>query len=127
MIEKTGTPPLQNVTEIKEVILIAEKGNCLTPYQLERVEKALVAIKRLREYLERGKAYNNSLAFYDENLDPVDELREEISVKIRNNYVDDYASKELLQIRKQIMKCEEDMRQKAGQILRTNKTCMLTC
>lgn len=61
MIEKTGTPPLQNVTEIKEVILIAEKGNCLTPYQLERVEKAWVAIKRLREYLERGKAYNNSL------------------------------------------------------------------
>lgn len=124
MIEKTGTPPLQNVTEIKEVILIAEKGDCLTPYQLERVEKALVAIKRLREYLERGKAYNNSLAFYDENLDPVDELREEISVKIRNNDVDDYAFKELLQIRKQIMKCEEDMRQKAGQILRTNKTCM---
>lgn len=124
MIEKTGTPPLQNVTEIKEVILIAEKGNCLTPYQLERVEKALVPIKRLREYLEWGKAYNNSLAFYDENLDPVDELREEISVKIRNNYVDDYASKELLQIRKQIMKCEEDMHQKAGQILRTNKTCM---
>lgn len=124
MIEKTGTPPLQNVTEIKEVILIAEKGDCLTPYQLERVEKAWVAIKRLREYLERGKAYNNSLAFYDENLDPVDELREEISVKIRNNYVDDYASKELLQIRKQIMKCEEDMHQKAGQILRTNKTCM---
>lgn len=124
MIEKTGTPPLQNVTEIKEVILIAEKGDCLTPYQLERVEKAWVAIKRLREYLERGKAYNNSLAFYDENLDPVDELREEISVKIRNNDVDDYAFKELLQIRKQIMKCEEDMRQKAGQILRTNKTCM---
>lgn len=124
MIEKTGTPPLQNVTEIKEVILIAEKGDCLTPYQLERVEKALVAIKRLREYLERGKAYNNSLAFYDENLDPVDELREEISVKIRNNDVDDYAFKELLQIRKQIMKCEEDMRQKAGQILRNNKTCM---
>lgn len=124
MIEKTGTPPLQNVTEIKEVILIAEKGDCLTPYQLERVEKALVAIKRLREYLERGKAYNNSLAFYDENLDPVDELREEISVKISNNDVDDYASKELLQIRKQIMKCEEDMRQKAEQILRANKTCM---
>lgn len=124
MIEKTGTPPLQNVTEIKEVILIAEKGDCLTPYQLERVEKALVAIKRLREYLERGKVYNNSLAFYDENLDPVDELREEISVKIRNNDIDDYASKELLQTRKQIMKCEEDMRQKAEQILRTNKTCM---
>lgn len=124
MIEKTGTPPLQNVTEIKEVILIAEKGDCLTPYQLERVEKVLVAIKRLREYLERGKAYNNSLAFYDENLDTVDELREEISVKIRNNDVDDYASKELLQIRKQIMKCEEDMRQKAEQILRANKTCM---
>ena len=124
LIEKLGTPPLQNITEIKEVLLIAEKGDCLTPYQLERVEKVLVAIKRLKEYLARGKMYENSLAYYDENLDFLSELHEEICRNIRNGAVDDYASKELEQIRKQIIKCEEQMKHKAEQILRSNKECM---
>lgn len=124
LIEKLGTPPLQNMTEIKEALLIAKKGDCLTPYQLERVEKALVVIRRLKDYLARGKMYQNSLAYYDENLDELSELSREIAVKIRNGAVDDYASKELEQIRKQIAKCEEQMKQKAEQVLRANKECM---
>ena len=124
MLEKLGMPPLQNMTEIKEALLIAKKGECLTPYQLERVEKALVVIKRLKDYLERGKMYQNSLAYYDENLDELSELGKEIAVKIRNGAVDDYASKDLEHIRKQIVKCEENMKQKAEQILRANKECM---
>jgi len=124
MIEKLGTPPLQNITEMKEVLLIAEKGDCLTPYQLERVEKVLVVIRRLKDYLARGKIYQNSLAYYDENLDELSELGHEICNKIRNGAVDDYASKELEQIRKQIQKCEEQMKQRAEQILRSNKEYM---
>lgn len=124
LIEKLGAPPLQSITEIKEVILKAEKGDCLTPYQLERVEKVLVAIKRLKDYLARGKIYDNPLAYYDENLEPLSELREEICSKIRNGDVDDHASKELEQIRGQLIKCEEQMKQKAEHILRSNKECM---
>ncbi len=124
LIEKLGTPPLQNMTEIREVLLVAQKGECLTPYQLERVEKALVAIRRLKDYLARGKMYQNSLAYYEENLDGISELGQEIANKIRNGVVDDYASKELEQIRKQIIKCEEQMKQKAEQILRSKKECM---
>lgn len=124
LIEKLGTPPLQNISEIKDVILIAEKGDCLTPYQLERIEKVLVATNRLKDYLSRGKMYHNSLAYYDENLDAISELRQEICNKIRNGAVDDYASKELEKIRKQIIKCEEQMKQKAEQILRSNKEYM---
>ena len=119
-----GAPPLQNMTEIREVLLVAQKGACLTPYQLERVEKALVAIRRLKDYLARGKMYQNSLAYYEENLDAISELGQEIANKIRNGAVDDYASKELEQIRKQIIKCEEQMKQKAEQILRSKKECM---
>lgn len=124
LIEKLGTPPLQNITEIKEVIQIAEKGDCLSPYQLERVEKVLVAVRRLKDYLARGKIYGNSLAYYDENLNLLSELQDEICGKIRNEAVDDYASKELEQIRRQLIKCEEQMKQKAEQILRSNKAYM---
>lgn len=124
LIEKLGTPPLQNMTEIRDVLLVAEKGDCLTPYQLERVEKVLVVINRLKDYLARGRMYQNSLAYYDENLDAISELGLEICNKIRNGAVDDYATKELEQIRKQIQKSEEQMKQKAEQILRSNKECM---
>ncbi len=64
LIERVGTPPLQNVAEAKEILTIAEKGNCLTPYQLERVEKVLVSVQRLKDYLSRGKMFNNPLAYY---------------------------------------------------------------
>lgn len=124
MIEKVGNPPLQNVSEIREIIEAAGKGECLTPYQLERVWKILVAIRRLKDYLARGKAYDISLAYYDENLDENEELSEEISRQIRNGTVDDYASKELQQIRAQIVKCEEEMKQKAEQVMRNHKDCM---
>lgn len=124
LIEQLGTPPLQNVSEIKSVLQVAEKGDCLTTGQLERVEKLLVAIKRLKDYLARGKAYQNTLAFYEENLEDASDLREEICRQIRGGVVDDYASKELLQMRGEIIKCEEQMKRKAEQIMRTHKECM---
>lgn len=68
LIEKLGNPPLQNVTEIKEILAISEKGDCLTPYQLERVERVLIIVERLKDYLSRGKEFSNPIAYYDENL-----------------------------------------------------------
>lgn len=124
LIEKLGTPPLQSLSEIKDILAIAEKGDCLTPYQLERVETVLAAVKRLKDYLSRGKMYENPLAYYEENLDTSGELREEIARQIRGGMVDDHASRELCQIRNQIIKCEELMKQKAEQIIRSNKESM---
>lgn len=124
LMEKLGTPPLQDVTEVKEIMAAAQKGDCLTPYQLERVEKVLVAVRRLKDYLTRGKIYENPLAYYEENLEAMDELREEIARQIRGGEVDDYASGQLQQIRNQIIKCEEQMKQKAEQMMRSHKEYM---
>lgn len=124
LIEKFGTPPLQNVEEIKEILAAAQKGDCLSTYQLERVEKILVAVRRLKEYLARGKAYENSISYYEENLDSMEALREEICRQIRGGEVDDYASRELQTIRAQIVKCDEQMKQKAEQVMRSNKQYM---
>lgn len=124
LIERLGTPPLQNLTEIKGIFMTAEKGDCLTPYQLERVETVLAMIRRLKDWLDRGKMYDNPLAYYEENLDTLEELREEIGRQIRGGRVDDHASRELEQIRGRIIRCEEQMKQKAEQIMRSNKESM---
>ena len=111
LIEKFGTPPLPETEEIKEIIMAAQKGECLTPYQLERLERVLAAINRLKDYLKRGRIYGNNIAYYEENLYPENDLREEISRQIRNGEVDDYASKGLLQVRRQIAKTEEQIKE----------------
>lgn len=124
LIEKLGNPPLQNVTEIREILTIAETGSCLTPYQLERVERVLVAVERMMDYLAQGKQYENALSYYDENLNPLLDLKDEISSQIRNEEVDDRASKELYDLRNQIVSMEENMKLKADQIIRKNKDYM---
>lgn len=124
LIEKLGAPPLQNVSEIREILTIADTGKCLTPYQLERVETVLVAVERMMDYLSRGKQYENSLAYYDENLDPLPELKEEISRQIRSEEVDDRATRELYEIRNRITAAEESMKQKAEEMIRKNKAYM---
>jgi len=124
LIEKLGMPPLQNVTEIKEILESAKKGQCLIPYQLERVGMILSAVRRMKDYLERGKVLGNSLAYYEENLDGLEALREEIARQIRNEQVDDYASRELSHLRMQITKKTEEMKQKADQLMRSNKEAM---
>lgn len=124
LMELLGTPPLQNVDEIKEILSISEKGGCLAPWQLEQAEKALAAFWRLKGYLGRGKVDGNPLAYYEENLSTMEELREEIGRQIRNGEVDDYASGELRQIRGEIAKCQEQMKQKAEQVMRANQQCM---
>ena len=98
-MELYGTPPLVSVEEPKEILTLAEKESCLTPYQLERMEKVLVAVRRLKDYLIRGKQQENELAYYELNLTAMDDLREEIARQIRGGEVDDYASKTLLQLR----------------------------
>ena len=109
---------------MKEIILVAEKNDCLTPYQLERVENVLVGTERLKDFLARGKQFNNPLAFYDENLDDIKELREEIVSQIRNEDVVDRASKILFDIRNKIHSAENNMKTKAEQIIRNNKDVM---
>ncbi len=124
LMEALGTPPFQTVEEVKGILSSAQKGECLTPYQLEKLETALAAVKRLKDYLKRGKVYENPLAYYEENLEELQEVREEISRQIKGGQVDDYASRELTQLRRQMAACEEQMKQKAEQMIRTHRDCM---
>ena len=124
MLEKCGMPPITALEEIPKLIEIAEKGGCLLPEQLERIAANLTAVRRLKDYLNRGKAYDIGLPYYEENLDSVDEIREELQDKIRGSRVDDYASRLLKSLREGIDRTETKMREKADAAIRTNKDCM---
>lgn len=124
MIEKCGTPPLTALSGIEELVDVAQKGGCLTPEELTRVEMYLTAVKRMKDYLCRGTQYGIGLAYYEENLDSLDEVRKEFGDKIRNGKVDDYASKLLRSLREGISRKEAGMREKADSMIRSHKECM---
>ena len=64
------------------------------------------------------------MAYYEMNLDSLEELWQEIARQIRNQQVDDHASKLLLQLRRELAELENQMRLKAEQMIRTHKECM---
>ncbi len=124
MLENCGMPPITALEGIMELLEMAGKGICLTAEQLEKIASTLTAVKRLKDYLCRAKAYDISLPYYEENLDSLEEIREELYEKIRNGKVDDYASGLLKSLRERIERTEAKMREKADSILRSGKECM---
>ena len=124
MLEKCGTPPLVSLEGTEELLSAAEKGQCLTPRELEKIAAALVAVERLKSYLDRGKSCRIPLAYYEENLDPLEELREQLRYQIWNEQVSDNASKLLKSLRGDILRAEDKMREKAEAVMRANKDCM---
>lgn len=121
LLEKSGNPPLVSLSGIRECIQTAVKGDCLSISQLENIEKSLVAVMRLKNYLSRCKQWEISLAYYDENLDCLDNLKETISMQIRNGRIDDNASKDLKSFRDEIERNERCMREKVDAVIRANK------
>ena len=124
MIEICGNPPVTALQGVDEWIEFASKGGCLTPRQLEQISMVLAAVRRLKDYLRRGKEHEIGLAYYEENLDGLDDIREELGSKIRNERVDDYASKTLKSLREAIDRAETKMHEKADAILKANKQYM---
>ncbi len=121
LLEKSGNPPLVSLSGIRECIQTAAKGDCLSISQLEDMEKSLVAVMRLKNYLSRCKQWEISLAYYDEKLDCLDNLKETISMQIRNGRIDDNASKDLKSLRDDIERHERGMREKVDAVIRANK------
>lgn len=121
LLEKSGNPPLVSLSGIRECIQTAAKGGCLSISQLEDMEKSLVAVMRLKNYLSRCKQWEISLAYYDEKLDCLDNLKDTISMQIRNGRIDDNASKDLKSLRDEIERNERCMREKVDAVIRANK------
>ena len=121
MIEKCGNPPVVALNGITELLQIAEKGGCLSVEELLAMEKALTAVSRMKQYLKRGMVYQIPLAYYEENLQELDEVRESIAVAIVNQTVSDNATKLLKKLRIDIATAEEKMKEKAEHAIRSNK------
>lgn len=123
ILDNFGNPPLVSMKDVEKYITTARQGGMLLPEQLDYLGTVLTAIRRMKDFLNRSKILEISLPFYEENLNSLDELKDEIRRSIRSNQVDDYATNELRDIRRSIVNLEEKIKSKAEGMLRTNTEC----
>ena len=121
MLDDLGAPPFPAMEHVEEYVTKAVKGELLLPEQMEQIGFFLVAVRRMRLYLEKGKDKQIGLAFYCDNLMEAGGLLEEIEKSIRGGRIDDYASNTLRDIRREIQSLEGKIKEKAESTLRAGK------
>lgn len=121
ILDRMGPPPAVAMNGLLAIFKSVMQESLLMPEELEFIGTMLTGVKRYKDYLNRCKYLQLSLAYYEENLNPSEDLAKELYESIRNKRVDDSASKYLRSIRQDIVRTEEKLRTKAETILRGNK------
>lgn len=121
ILDKVGQPPAVSMSGFTEILITVRQGGCLTAKELEETGAMLTGVKRFKDFLKRCCYLELGLPYYEQNLDELEELRCRISESVRNQRVEDSASKELKSIRQGLERLEEKLRTKAETILRANK------
>lgn len=121
ILDSMGSAPLASMKDINMLLELAEKGAMLIPEQLTQVSLFINACKRMKSFLKRAEALNVSLAGYGGSIDELNGVSGEIQLSIRNNQVEDNASKELKDIRRQMERLNSDIKSKLDAQLRSKK------
>ncbi len=121
VLENIGTPPLVSMKELESIVTLAEKGSMLMPEQLIVVAGFINACKRMAAFLKRAEHLNIDLAFYGRSFIEAEELCFEIERAIRNNQVDDAASKTLQDARRKKENTKLAIKAKLEAILRSKR------
>lgn len=121
ILDRMGQPPAVAMNGLSTIFKSVMQESLLMPEELEAVGTMLTGVKRYKDFLNRCKYLQLSLAYYEENLNPLEDLAKELFESIRNKRVDDSASKYLRNVRQDIVRMEEKLRTKAESMLRTNK------
>lgn len=124
MLDLIGTPPVPAMENVEMLLDKAVRYELLMPEELEQIGTFIAAVKRMKEYLQRGKSHQISLAYYEENLILLEDLEKELERCIRYGKIDDYASPTLQNIRRKLINAEEKIKEKAEGLLRTQKKYM---
>ncbi len=121
ILEKSASIPVHGLDGIESVLKNFNKGIALSPEQLMKVYDFLDCCRKIRRFMKDKEFLAPRVASYIYSIEELPALAEEIIRCIRNGRVDDYASKELLKVRKQRSIQEERLKEKVHQLIKSNK------
>jgi DNA mismatch repair protein MutS2 len=121
ILKKSSSVPVHGLSGMVPLLNKLNKGAALVPEQLVKLIDFLDSCGKMRRFMKDKEFLAPRVSAYVSVIDELPELANEITRCIRNGRVDDYASKELLKIRKQQAIQEERLKEKTLQLLRSNK------
>ena len=121
LLDTLGTPPLSKVNNIREYVNNALLGELLSIDELENVKQFATGTDRIIRYLNKCEDESLSISVYGKGMMDLTVLKEEIDRCIRNGRIDDYASKELKEIRRKIEIQSSNIRLKLENMLKSKK------
>jgi len=121
IMKKSSSVPVHGLEGIDTLLGSINKGVALRADILMKLHDFLDCCGKMRRFMKDKEYLAPRVTSYINSIDDLPGLAEEINRCIRNGVVDDYASKELLKIRKQIAIQEERLKEKLQQIVRSSK------
>ncbi|MBN8193077.1 endonuclease MutS2 [Bacillus sp. NTK074B] len=121
ILEKSASVPIHALDGVENIMGNLNKGVPLRPDQLTGLYYFLDACKKLKKYMEDKQWLAPRVSSYVYSIEDIPDIGEEINRCIRNGRVDDYASKELLRIRKQLGIQEDRLKDKIQSIVKSAK------
>ncbi|MCP3742136.1 endonuclease MutS2 [Rossellomorea sp. BNER] len=121
ILEKSNSVPIHAMDGIERLLEGLNKGVAFRPNHLTKIYFFLDACHKLKRFMKDKEILAPRVTSYVYSIEDLPELANEIQRCIRNGTVDDYASKELLKVRKQISIGEERLKEKVQHILKSNK------
>jgi DNA mismatch repair protein MutS2 len=121
ILTKSASVPVHGLDGMDQLLNGLNRGVALRTDQFTKLYSFLDSCAKMRRYMKDKQYLAPRVSAYVGAIDELPDLAGEIIRCIRNGRVDDYASKELSKIRKQIAIQEERLKEKTLQLIRSNK------
>ncbi|SEM12774.1 MutS2 family protein [Mesobacillus persicus] len=121
IMNKSTSVPVHGLEGMDLLLRSLNKGVPLRPDQLSNLGGFLDNCGKMRRFMKDKEWIAPRVSSYIFSIEELPALEEEIIRCIRNGGVDDYASKELLKVRKQISIQEDRLKEKVFQMVRSSK------
>lgn len=121
ILKISSSVPIHALDGINKVLEGMDKGVPLRVDQLSKLYFLIDECRKLKSFMKDKEYVAPRVTLYVHSIEDIPRLADEINRCIRNGRVDDYASKELLRIRKQILIQEERLKEKVQSIAKSPK------
>lgn len=121
ILKISSSVPIHALDGINNVLAGMDKGVPLRVDQLSKLYFLIEECRKLKSFMKDKVYVAPRVTLYVHSIEDIPKLADEINRCVRNGRVDDYASKELLRIRKQILIQEERIKDKVQSIAKSPK------
>ncbi|CAG9610229.1 endonuclease MutS2 [Pseudoneobacillus rhizosphaerae] len=121
ILKISSSVPVHGLEGMEQILKGVNKGVALKPEQLSKLLHFLDCSAKMRRFMKDKEFVAPNVASYIHSISELPNVAIEIQRCIRNGMIDDYASKELLKVRKQKTILEERLKEKVSQILKSSK------